>query len=167
MCTYWVLQKLPQICTVILCICIGKVAWFAVYICGNLWGTQYILTIYRQSYLHTAILIDRELLTDRVTYRRYRQSYLRTSLVAGSCNYRQIYVQKKLIPKRIFQKDLYNNRQNHHKNGDKKYRIRIYLLAGLWSVLFFFCKYSSPTIPVVPDLYNYALCRYSWNRINT
>ena len=27
---YWVAQKLPQICTVILRICIGKVAWFAV-----------------------------------------------------------------------------------------------------------------------------------------
>ena len=29
---YWVTQKLPQICTVILRIRIGKVAWFAVYI---------------------------------------------------------------------------------------------------------------------------------------
>ena len=27
---YWVPQKLPQIYTVIACICIGKVAWFAV-----------------------------------------------------------------------------------------------------------------------------------------
>ena len=33
--TYWVPQKLPQIYTVIAYICIGKVAWFAVYICGN------------------------------------------------------------------------------------------------------------------------------------
>ena len=33
--TYWVTQKLPQICTVILCIFIWKVAWFAVYICGT------------------------------------------------------------------------------------------------------------------------------------
>ena len=39
---YWVTKKLPQICTVILCICIGKVAWFAVYICGNFWVTQYV-----------------------------------------------------------------------------------------------------------------------------
>ena len=39
---YWVTQKLPQICTVILRIRIGKVAWFAVYICGNFWVTQYI-----------------------------------------------------------------------------------------------------------------------------
>ena len=38
---YWVTQKLPQICTVILRISIGKVAWFAVYICGNIWTTQY------------------------------------------------------------------------------------------------------------------------------
>ena len=38
---YWVTQKLPQICTVKLRICIGKVAWVAVYICGNLWTTQY------------------------------------------------------------------------------------------------------------------------------
>ena len=38
---YWVTQKLPQICTVILRIRIGKVAWFAVYICGNFWVTQY------------------------------------------------------------------------------------------------------------------------------
>ena len=30
-------QKSPQICTVILRICIGKVAWFAVYICSNFW----------------------------------------------------------------------------------------------------------------------------------
>ena len=36
-------QKLPQICTVILRILIGKVAWFAVYISGNVWVTQYIL----------------------------------------------------------------------------------------------------------------------------
>ena len=34
-------QKLPQICTVIFRIRIGKVAWFAVYICGNFWVTQY------------------------------------------------------------------------------------------------------------------------------
>ena len=40
---YWVTQKLPQICTVILRICIGKVAWFAVYIFGNFWVTQYSL----------------------------------------------------------------------------------------------------------------------------
>ena len=40
---YWVTQKLPQICTVILRILIGKVAWFAVYICGNFWVTQYFL----------------------------------------------------------------------------------------------------------------------------
>ena len=39
---YWVTQKLPQICTVILRICIGKVARFVVYICGYLWTTQYI-----------------------------------------------------------------------------------------------------------------------------
>ena len=31
---YWVTQKLPQICSVILRICIGKVAWFEVYICS-------------------------------------------------------------------------------------------------------------------------------------
>ena len=37
---YWVTQKLPQICTVILLICIGKGARFAVYICGNFWVTQ-------------------------------------------------------------------------------------------------------------------------------
>ena len=37
---YWVTQKLPQICTVISSICIGKVAWFAVYICGNFWVSQ-------------------------------------------------------------------------------------------------------------------------------
>ena len=38
---YWVTQKLPQICTVILRIRNGKVAWFAVYICGNFWVAQY------------------------------------------------------------------------------------------------------------------------------
>ena len=32
-------QKLPQIYTVIANICIGKVAWFSVYICGNIWNT--------------------------------------------------------------------------------------------------------------------------------
>ena len=41
--TYWVTQKLPQICTLILRICIGKVAWFAVYICDNFWVTQYVI----------------------------------------------------------------------------------------------------------------------------
>ena len=46
---YWVTQKLPQICTVILRICIGKVAWFAVYICGNFWVTQYVIKMYRQN----------------------------------------------------------------------------------------------------------------------
>ena len=43
---YWMTQKLPQICTAILRICIGKVARFAVYICGNFWVTQYILGSY-------------------------------------------------------------------------------------------------------------------------
>ena len=37
---YWVTQKLLQCCTVILRICIGKVAYFAVYICSNFWVTQ-------------------------------------------------------------------------------------------------------------------------------
>ena len=37
---YWVTQKLTQIRTVILRICIGKVAGFAIYICGNFWVTQ-------------------------------------------------------------------------------------------------------------------------------
>ena len=37
---YWVTQELPQICTVNFRICIGTVAWFAVYICGNFWVTQ-------------------------------------------------------------------------------------------------------------------------------
>ena len=43
---YWVTRKLPQICTVIFRIRIGKVAWFAVYICGNFWVTQYFYTDY-------------------------------------------------------------------------------------------------------------------------
>ena len=38
----WVPQKLPQICTVIVCICIGKIAWFTVYICDNIWNACYI-----------------------------------------------------------------------------------------------------------------------------
>ena len=38
---YWMIQKLPQTCTVILRIRIRKIAWFAVYICGNFWVTQY------------------------------------------------------------------------------------------------------------------------------
>ena len=38
---YWVTYKLPQICTEILRIRIGKVARFAVYIYGNFWGTLY------------------------------------------------------------------------------------------------------------------------------
>ena len=40
--SYWLTQKLPHICTVILRIRIGKVAWFAVYICGNFWVNQYV-----------------------------------------------------------------------------------------------------------------------------
>ena len=51
--TYWVTQKLPQICTVILRILIGKVAWFAVYICGNFWVTQYVDIMYQ--FLHGRI----------------------------------------------------------------------------------------------------------------
>ena len=43
---YWVTQKLPQICTVILRFRIGKVPWFAVYICGKFLVTQCILTKY-------------------------------------------------------------------------------------------------------------------------
>ena len=35
---YWMPQKLPQIYTVILYICIAEVAWFAVDICGNIWN---------------------------------------------------------------------------------------------------------------------------------
>ena len=44
---YWVTQKLPQTCTVIVRIRFGKVAWFAVYICGNFWVTQYIFYLVR------------------------------------------------------------------------------------------------------------------------
>ena len=40
---YWVTQKLTQIYTVNLRIRIGKVALFAIYICGNFWVTQYVL----------------------------------------------------------------------------------------------------------------------------
>ena len=36
--TYWVPQKLPQIYTIIVYICIGKVEWFSVYIGGNKWN---------------------------------------------------------------------------------------------------------------------------------
>ena len=36
---YWVPQKLPQIYTVIAYICIGKVAWFAVYIFAVIYET--------------------------------------------------------------------------------------------------------------------------------
>ena len=35
-------QKLPQIYAVIAYICIGKVAWFALYIFGNIWNALYI-----------------------------------------------------------------------------------------------------------------------------
>ena len=47
---HWVPQKLPQIYTVIACICIGKVAWFAVYICGNIWNTQYFFALVKISF---------------------------------------------------------------------------------------------------------------------
>ena len=40
---YWVSQKSSQIYTVIAYICIGKVAWFEVYICGNIWNTYYLI----------------------------------------------------------------------------------------------------------------------------
>ena len=40
--TYWVPQTLPPIYTVMVYICIGKVAGFAVYICGNIWNALYI-----------------------------------------------------------------------------------------------------------------------------
>ena len=43
---YWVPQKLPQTCIVIAYICNGKVAWFAVYICGKIWNAQYICTLW-------------------------------------------------------------------------------------------------------------------------
>ena len=36
---YWVPQKLPQIYTVMAYICIGKVAWFGVYIFALIYGT--------------------------------------------------------------------------------------------------------------------------------
>ena len=38
---YCVSQKLPHICTVIAFFWIGKVAWFAVYICGNIWNAWF------------------------------------------------------------------------------------------------------------------------------
>ena len=38
-------EELPQISTVILRIRIGKVAWFAVYICGNFSLTQYMVKL--------------------------------------------------------------------------------------------------------------------------
>ena len=42
---YWVHQKLPQIYTVISYKCVGKVAWFALYICGNLWNALYDIVV--------------------------------------------------------------------------------------------------------------------------
>ena len=36
------LKKLPQIYTLIAYICILWVAWFAVYICGNIWNALYV-----------------------------------------------------------------------------------------------------------------------------
>ena len=37
--SYWVPQKLPQIYTIIAYICIGKIAWYALYICCKVWNT--------------------------------------------------------------------------------------------------------------------------------
>ena len=39
---YWLTQQLPKMCTLIFRSLYGKVACFAVYICGNCWVTQYI-----------------------------------------------------------------------------------------------------------------------------
>ena len=44
--SYWVPQKLPRIYTVIAHICIGKVAWYAVYICGNICKILTMFNIY-------------------------------------------------------------------------------------------------------------------------
>ena len=42
---YWVPQKLPQIYTVITYNCIRDVAFFAVYICGNLFSALYLIKV--------------------------------------------------------------------------------------------------------------------------
>ena len=60
--TCWVPQKLPQIYTLIACICIGKVARFAVYICGNIWNAQYIFR---------GIFIPVNWMPGRIYYRDY------------------------------------------------------------------------------------------------
>ena len=54
---YWVTQKLPQICAVILRIRTRKVAWFAVYICGNFCVTQYILLAYQEASFQSTSLM--------------------------------------------------------------------------------------------------------------
>ena len=41
LCWYWVPQQLPKIYAVIAYICIGKVAWFAIYNCGYIWNMYY------------------------------------------------------------------------------------------------------------------------------
>ena len=51
--TYWVPQKLSQIYTVIAYICIGKVSWFAVYICGNIWNYTTCFIYYRKYILQS------------------------------------------------------------------------------------------------------------------
>ena len=60
-------QKLPQIYIVIASICIGKVAWFSVYICGK-WHAQYLLTWHQNP-------------------RRYRQLAQAPSPARGPTNY--------------------------------------------------------------------------------
>ena len=55
-------KYIPQICTVILRICIGKVACFAVYICGNLWTTRCIHTVL----IPASYLLDKSRILRRV-----------------------------------------------------------------------------------------------------
>ena len=52
---YWVPQKLPQIYTLIAYICIGKVAWFAVYICIHMKRSVLYIT-YHLLYITSHIL---------------------------------------------------------------------------------------------------------------
>ena len=116
-CYYWVTQKLPQICTVILRIRIGKDEWFSVYICGNLWVTQHCIDVHERwvklviwpfkvfAYIdfrfETIILSPKTKIflphVNRLSLRTMRQSNSGASNSVLACHLKGMYGLKKII----------------------------------------------------------------------
>ena len=100
-------QKLPQICTVILRIRIGKVAWFAVCICGILWVAQYVPTYIADDTIYTVNFGSNSIVeTACYTFRHAEmyQSKYEENLCMNACLHECLNTMQDLSPRWIWLK---------------------------------------------------------------